>query len=1238
VVASSGGPPSLNSRGQPASIGLSIVLRQADGPPRIDVCCTWGRYRKDEGKNWTREPHFLVMRDFQVKDKAEWKPSTDPYVRVLVRVKGLQNGNQRVSIFIVNQTPVTDPTKRPPTISHVFQPQIRVRAGAGTEIAPMEAKGVAPDAENLELLYLRRKAFARGHLCSATWGSVDPSLTSAEFPPLARVPFGWPDGETLNPADKERFLPQKSDNPDVEVTARTEFIPAYSIESPEIGWDTKFGPSPELQADKLAELYDPKLLTNALTPMITAYKAWLETIRGTAPSSGSYQAVAIEQLEVVNRAASRIQRGIDLLVTDPEVRLAFCFMNRTMALQSEWTRSHQSPSLREPLVWRPFQLAFILHALEGMANEQSMDRNVLDLLWFPTGGGKTESYLGLAILALALRRRRTSAQSSPVGGAGVGVISRYTLRLLTIQQFRRALSAITAADYLRIQTAGSAAIGWHPQAYRPNQTFIWGGARFSLGLWVGGAVTPNALEGFTFKDEDGRLQDVRGAIDILQGAKDDSEPAQILNCPCCNAILAAPNTGLEKGTRANLHLLVTMPSNVTLSEGHFVHAKAKALAVSTRRISPETAVITLSLEMLDNVKPELLDSWLKAAFTKAGGAQIRIESVRASRPGYFLRWRQGSAKPKDFEVICVNPACELGSARWIEYVPKGVDSKGRTVFEQAVVSPLFRDGSGKMKGMPIPGYVVDDQVYNRCPSMIVATVDKFARLAFEPRAAALYGNIDHYHPFFGYYRAGCPPDKTVARAHPLLKGYVPTQAFAPPDLIIQDELHLIEGPLGTMVGLYEAALDELATRISDGQRTRPKYVASTATIRAAKNQVQSLFDRDVAQFPPPGLTSDDSFFARTREVHARDESRAGRLYLGFAAPGKGSQTPVIRAWAALLQRAQELRDEGVSPADLDPFWTLIGYFNAIKELARATGLCRIDIPQWIDTLATRSATSQRQLDISGQMELSSRAESHILPSLLTNLATSLPGSATNIGLATAMFGTGVDVDRLGLMFLQSQPKTTSTYIQATGRIGRKKGGLVITFLGAGRPRDLAHYEFFVGFHRAIHKTVEPVTVAPFSPRARERALGPLAVLLLRNAIQIAGVPVAKSWPIEQRIGSGNYLTSARQMATDRFSPEVAAIIRHLEGRAQRQPTGRLPAPNDVAQEVSGELDKWHKLAQSSAPPDGLVYHESSMARTPRKSVVLGDPAHALQNLDCAFENAPQSLRDVEKTLRIGVRS
>ena len=221
--------------------------------------------------------------------------------------------------------------------------------------------------------------------------------------------------------------------------------------------------------------------------MVDGYRAWIAAQQNLVPT------LPVNQREVAERHITRCEEiltrlgeAVDLLASDQEVRLAFCFANRAIALQSQWRG--------QVLNWRPFQLAFILLNVAALADPDHADRNICDLLWFPTGGGKTEAYLGLAAFTIALRRRRNRESGHPDSGNGTGVLSRYTLRLLTIQQFRRALGVITACEYLRVQGLDSSAgpVGWRPSGYGGKETFLWGGGRFSAGLWVGGNVTPSS--------------------------------------------------------------------------------------------------------------------------------------------------------------------------------------------------------------------------------------------------------------------------------------------------------------------------------------------------------------------------------------------------------------------------------------------------------------------------------------------------------------------------------------------------------------------------------------------------------------------------------------------------------------------------------------------------------------------------------------------------------------------------
>ncbi len=241
------------------------------------------------------------------------------------------------------------------------------------------------------------------------------------------------------------------------------------------------------------------------------------------------------------------------------------------------------------------------------------------------------------------------------------------------------------------------------------------------------------------------------------------------------------------------------------------------------------------------------------------GPDTWLAAARGSRPGYFLRnadWGR-SEKPVDFEVYCPNPGCELNS---------GVQWQETTATGAWHAHPAFRMPSGTSVRCPIPAWTVDEQVYQRCPSMVVATVDKFARLSFEPRASALFGNVDHCNEHLGYYRTGCPPQgpsgtPTKYRPDVAQGRNVATPRFDPPDLILQDELHLIDGPLGSMVGIYETAVDLLSSASQAGKALRQSTLPPRRRCARPREQVQSLFARELAVFPPTGLAAEDSFFA-----------------------------------------------------------------------------------------------------------------------------------------------------------------------------------------------------------------------------------------------------------------------------------------------------------------------------------------------------------------------------------------
>jgi helicase-like protein len=1231
-TAGAGRSPALDPRARPCSIGLSVLV--TGERPRIDVCSTWAWYEMSGQTAWIREPRLDLWTgiDCTVTKRSRPVVELDGVRRIEIEVRCRPNsgGGWRVSIFLVNATTVAE---RPGPEHHVYQPQIRVRCEQGTRLLAIDDDVVHGDGEaaTLALLYSARRAFARGHLCAAVWKDVDPEQPFAGGRPQG-APFTWLDGALLPPGEAAGFSP-----PD----ARTELVPAYLIAAPALDATAAHGAA-VFDPERLSSLWDPTQLRDALSPLAAAYDAWIVRQDQRIPQlPQARQTTAAGHLQQCREALRRIRSGIDILCSDEDSRLAFCFANRAISLQSRWTRRGRV----DP--WRPFQLAFQLLNLEAIRDDRASDRLACDLLWIPTGGGKTEAYLGLTAFTFALRRLRAARDNASDAGAGVSILSRYTLRLLTIQQFRRALTLVTACERLRT-TRAHGVIGWRPAACPNTCDGLWGNRPFSIGLWVGGGVTPNGLFSFRYPTPAGRMEDVWGALDILTGADrgaGDGEPAQVLSCPACRAVLAIPPNGYRGGRAETLHLVVECvspnPVNGTALSGPMENlgggqAPVPLFAVTSAQLTTHAAedFHTLSIKFVAgrDVSPLDVDLWVRQTVVPALGRRARLVPARGARPGYFVRtamFQGGGVNPVDFEIYCPNPRCELNTGDpWSAETPGGA----------APVVAAFSAATGGSTRMPIPAVTVDDQVYGHCPTVIVATVDKFARLAFEPRAAALFGGVDHWCDRHGYYRAGCPPNRrqpTRPADHPVGVTPIRVSPFAPPDLVLQDELHLIEGPLGSMVGLYETAVEVLASRQSGSHRRRPKYVASSATVRKAAEQVQSLFDRRLAQFPPPGLEIDDNFFTTSSECHPLDAGRRGRLYVGVCAPGRGAQTPIVRIWSRLLQQVEFRRRAGSAPADLDPFWTLVGYFNAIRELAGAVALARQDIPERMAFVSPAPRLCPEQ----EPMELSSRASSLDLPAMLERLDERFP-SADVVGTvaSTSMFGTGVDVSRLGLMVVHGQPKTSSSYIQATGRVGREGGGLVVTFYRASRPRDLSHFEFFFGFHRELYRHVEPITVSPFAARARDRALGPVSVVLLRQASELPGpaapIPVSNGWRIQQQF-NGGCVCRASDMAAAQSAPEVLALPTIFETRAASQPNFRRPQSGLVAFETQAELARWAQLAQLTGP--ALRYHESSMVTPPVFSVVLGDLAHEMLGISVAFENAPNSLREVESTTTFRAR-
>jgi hypothetical protein len=844
----------------------------------------------------------------------------------------------------------------------------------------------------------------------------------------------------------------------------SDFLPTEEVErvapNEEIG-EVEFGMAALVTA--AAEGAEP--LGAALDALPAHYAAWQyeqkRLVAGLAPRRAELGGILLGNMET---ACARIRGGIELLKQDQLARDAFAIMNTAMATANRRREAiirQMSPDAVNEPKWRPFQLAFILLNLVGMTAKDNPEREIVDLLFFPTGGGKTEAYLGLAAYAIALRRMRAPG----VLGAGVSVIMRYTLRLLTLDQLSRAAGLVCALEKIRTANAnGKGKLGDYP---------------IEIGLWVGGAASPNLMKPRNSNDKDAATT----WLNRYQRKPKGRSPVPLKACPWC-------------------------------------------------------------------------------------GTPFKPES--------FIIWPD-KAKAQNLVLKCENAACDF-----------------------------TRDNF-------LPIVVVDEPIYRRLPAFLIATVDKFAALPWVGQSGAFFGHVDRYDPGRGFYGASEP-----GQGRPLGNGH----QLDPPDLIIQDELHLISGPLGTVAGLYEAAIDLLASRGSGEHRIRPKIVASTATVRRAESQIRSLFDREhTAVFPPPGIDRRDSFFAHT----VPSSQEPARLYLGVASQGRGPKLLFLRALQTLLSGAQALSTPPAAGASdpADPYLTVLAYFNALRELGGARRIVEDDVREHVANYGDKrrrvappdAPFANRALRL--PLELTSRVSTDDVAQAKERLARAVrqadgapDDDSIDVGLATNMISVGLDITRLGLMVVQGQPKTTAEYIQATSRVGRlsSRPGLVVTLLNLHKPRDRTHYEHFRAYHGSFYRAVEATSVTPFAPRALDRALAAVVVAAARHYDTALSPPYA-----------------VRLLATHPAVRDVVTAI--LRKRASMAGVDDATIGRAVSRTIE-LFGLWEAVAAEQVATGGAFTYEESGAQRRLLQYPLDLSSETLSPAHQQFV-AARSMRDVE---------
>ena len=848
----------------------------------------------------------------------------------------------------------------------VFQSSIRLTSTDSSKIF-LNISTDSMDNTNLQdkeisFLYRKHMHFAQGHNCSTEW-SINETDNNTRWIQTTHIPsYEMPKIEPREPTDKLRN---------------------------------------SLSINALAKVTDHHDYKQILTPIADAYQKWINDLEiqmadltEISDKSGKtliscYGDIPNKHVTECRYALDRIKEGINKISEDPLIGKAFRFANEVMyesITHTKWAktnreklRNHESITEDGPepfdAQWRLFQMAFLLLTLESITNPNSQYRNTADLLWFPTGGGKTEAYFGIIAFTLAYRRLKNAGAKSideEMDRYGVSVIMRYTYRLLTLQQFQRAATLFCACEYVRMKN--------------PQNREWFGSQPFLVGLWVGNTTTPNTFD------------DAKNIIANNPDA-DTSNPIQLRSCPWCGR-------------------------NLTRHNYEWRHDTSNPDKMRPRRIQ-----------------------------------------IRCNKQCFF-------GKPNDPERV-------------------------------------------------LPVVMVDEDIRDLCPSLLISTVDKFAQIAWNWEYSVLFGNVYQYCKKHGYSPGNTSMNAKICTHLPHAKNpdgkerrilVQMSRRLAPPELIIQDELHLIAGPLGTLVGLYETAIDSLCTNKLTG--SRPKIIASTATTKTSDNQLKFLFNSESTKiFPPQGFEFGDSYFSYIRHTN----THTGKMYVGVCPGSVNTYHVDSRISSCILRKIRHIRENKnkfhfngetfkFSDADLDPYYTMINYYNTIKSLGAAVRMYEDTVPGNMEAItesvekkfqAYNNAKSNPPETLSTK-ELTGRINATKIPLILQEVENKITdGDALDAVLCTNMLSVGVDVDRLSVMVVNGQPKSTSEYIQATGRIGRKYPGLVVVNYLHSRARDMSHFENFVQFHSTYHKLVEPGTLTPFSGRARDRGLAGIFMALVR---------------------------------------------------------------------------------------------------------------------------------------------
>lgn len=965
-------------------------------------------------------------------------------------------------------------------------------------------------------IYDQFKDFAIGHGCSVKWSKQgEPLKVETEYLPNCETP-------DIDPIPRDKSRNAVIDN-------KEGFVSPLFLEnskSQEFKWLSVFSDSTDTE------------VINGLNDFVDSYGRWIELKRQNEKYKGIYSGIAKQELDKCEGDYLRMKKNIqDFLSGDNnrEKLDSFRLMNAAMFMQlwhSVKTKQDEVNSFindeafehfnfsfykeiavdklfskTESAGWRAFQLAFILLNLDGIfkpEDDANWDKrnNWVDLVWFPTGGGKTEAYLGLIALTIINRRKEFKEK-----GGGTAAIMRYTLRLLTMQQFQRATLVVMALELIR--RWGNFELGNEP---------------INIGLWVGKNSIPNSNIDLIY--EYGHKLNLK---------KENRIPFN--NCPWCNS-----------------------------------------------EIKGETKEDTEASSSVHN--------------------QNKVH------------------------LKCTNQKCSFSFG-------------------------LGRISRKRQDQGPIPVCLSDETIYQHPPALLFGTVDKFAQLAHKVNGQNNGRNSDSRRIFgTGNWEDGKPKD-----------GYLP------PDLIIQDELHLLLGPLGSAVALFESAVDQLCKR-EDG--TRPKIISSTATTRNTQLQIAALFDRKVNLFPKPGVECDDSFFAfykrRFKSIDDKTpEYLSKRKYIGVLPTGRTQIWMQMRLAAIIMtHRAifelKELREkhpiEFESYKDfekaMDYYHTTISYFNSLKEVGKTQSQVQTYILKELRRVFSRVVRPQKlmhSLYTYGpiqESELTGRLSGEEVKNELKSVETKWEAKKRfanleegelvrgkippEFGVATNMISVGIDVSRFNTIIMNSMPRNTAEYIQASSRVARNDYGLVLTVHHPFRARDISHYEKFIEFHEKMYSYVEPISITPFTQKAVERYMGLYLATMLRHKTRFT-----------ERLSASDISTISEVELSD----IISELTNYFEERKIRMSTYDKLISNLLKNENVEHIKRWIQEAFSEWKEESnktlgdnktFVFNNKSARSTPPQEQLYVDIEEYEGNIHSKKWQVPMSLRVIEPEAAIKINS